>query len=54
MTVEQLTKKQAEANLPFELARQIRELLDSAKKGWKGEDDWDDIETQVIELVTEE
>lgn len=54
MTIEQLSKKQAEANLPFELARQIRELLDAAKKTWKGEDDWEDIESQVIELVTEE
>lgn len=54
MTVEQLTKKQSEANLPFELARQIREILDAAKTTWQGEDDWEDVEAQVIELVTEE
>lgn len=46
---------QKKANVKFELALKIRELLDAAKKEY-GSTEWadDDIETSVIELVTGE
>lgn len=54
MTVEQIQIKQAQAAAKFEIAAQIRKWLDDAKSEWKGEEDWDDVETEIIELVTED
>lgn len=52
MTLKQIEKKQAMANLPYTLALQIRTLLDAARKdaGLNAED-WDDVETQAYELA---
>lgn len=54
MTVEQIQIKQAQAARKFEIAAQIRKWLDDAKSEWQGDDDWDDVETEIIELVTED
>jgi len=54
MTIKEITMKQARENIKFEAAKKIRQLLDDAKKeygpGWTD----DDIESQIIELVTGE
>ena len=41
--------------LVYDTARQVRELIDGARDKY-GADDWDvdDLETKVLELVTEE
>jgi len=55
MTRARIEKAQAAANLPFELAKQIRQLLDEAKKaGGYTADDWAEVEQKVLELVSEE
>jgi hypothetical protein len=48
-------EKQARENVKFELAKQIRTILDEARKAYGGED-WDDecVEESVLELVSEE
>ena len=55
MTANQITKKQAEANVKFEVARQIRELLDAAKKSY-GATNWDDedMENEILSLVCDD
>lgn len=55
MTTTQITKAQQRAAVPYELAVQIRSLLDAARKEY-GPGDWDsdDVECKVFELVTEE
>ena len=54
MTLKEIAMKQAKDNIKFEVAKKIRQLLDDAKKeygpGWGD----DDIESQIIELVTGE
>lgn len=54
MTVEQIQIRQQQAASKFELAAQIRKWLDDAKSEWKGDDDWDDVEREILELVTED
>lgn len=54
MTVEQIQIRQHQAAVKFEVAAQIRKWLDDAKSEWKGDDDWDDVEGEIIELVTED
>jgi hypothetical protein len=53
--VKTIMAKQSEANVKFELAKQIRTILDDARKAY-GVDAWDedDVETQICELVFEE
>lgn len=55
MTTTQIEKRAARAMTKFDLAKQIRALLDTAKKAY-GATEWadDEIEAQVMELVTEE
>jgi hypothetical protein len=53
MTANAISKKQTQAQIPYEVARQIRELLDAARKSY-GSQAWDEeaVEDQVIDLVT--
>lgn len=53
MTVKQIEARQMRDNKKFELAKKIREMLDTARKEY-GAQDWDDndMETEVLELVT--
>jgi len=51
MTVKQIETKQTEENKKFEVAKQIRELIDQAKKG---QEDPDVFEEGVIALVCDE
>lgn len=55
MTVTKIEKAKEKAMMKFELAKQIRELLDAARKEY-GATDWDDddMEAGILELVTEE
>jgi hypothetical protein len=55
MSINQIEKAQAKAVIKFELANQIRELLDNAKKSY-GAQDWadDELEACICELVFEE
>jgi len=55
MTTTQIEKRQAKANIPYELAKQIRKLLDDARKAY-GAEDWEanDVESQVFDLVSGE
>lgn len=54
MTVEQIQIKQAQAALKFEIAAQIRKWLDDAGKAWEGEEDWDDVEAEILALVSDD
>lgn len=55
MTTAAISRKQQQAQVPYEAAKQIRALLDEARNAY-GAQDWDDegIEERVLELVTEE
>lgn len=55
MTIQRIEEEKARAGLKYDVARQIRELLDAARKTY-GSTDWDaeDLESQVLELVSEE
>ena len=55
MNAAKIEAAKVKAAIPYEVAKQIRELLDQARKSY-GPSDWDgdDIEARVIELVTEE
>ncbi len=55
MTIGQIEARQAMANVVFDTAKKIRELLDEAREAY-GAEAWDDDAKQdeVIELVTEE
>lgn len=55
MTIDAITKKQARENTVYDTAKQIRGLLDQARESY-GADAFDDdeIESQIIELVTAE
>lgn len=55
MTKNQIEKRQQQQNVPYELAKQIRQLLDEARKQY-GPTDWDgdDIEVKIAELVFDE
>ncbi len=55
MTKNQIEKRQAAANVKFEMAKKIRELLDAARKEY-GPSDWDgdDLESEIAALVFEE
>lgn len=55
MTTRHIEAKQARANLPFELAKKIRALLDAARAEAKlGAEEWAELEREVLELVSEE
>ncbi len=53
MTTANIIKAQEKANMKYEVAKKIRQLLDDAKKaygpGWED----DGMEEEVMELVTE-
>ena len=53
MTTAQITEAQAKAAIKYEIAKQIRNMLDTAKKTY-GATAWDadDVETEIIDLVT--
>lgn len=53
MTSKQIENARMKYNVKFEIAKQIRELLDAARKEY-GPTEWDDndMETEVLELVT--
>lgn len=55
MTLKQIEARQMKENVPFELAKKIRVLLDEARKAY-GAAEWDDdgMEEKIVELVTEE
>lgn len=55
MTSSKIQKKAEREMKKFELAKQIREMLDAARKEY-GPTDWDDddIESQIAEMVFEE
>ena len=55
MTMTKINKIQARENIKYEVAKQIRQLLDESRKQY-GPQDWDDddIESAVCELVFEE
>jgi len=54
MTTTAITKAQEKANLKYETAKKIRQLLDEAKKaygpGWED----DDQESKIMDLVTDD
>lgn len=52
VTLKEIATMQARSNVPFDLARQIREMLDTARKEY-GPTAWedDDIETKLQELI---
>ena len=55
MTRAKIEKEAQRAQIPYQLALQIRQLLDDARKAYGGEAwDGDDMESKVLELVTEE
>jgi hypothetical protein len=53
MKVDNIVKEKERANVPFDLAIKIRELLDDARKKY-GPSRWDDdgVEDKIWELVT--
>ena len=51
MTMQDLTKKQAEENRKYETAKKIRALLDEAREAT--EEDADELEAAILELVSE-
>ena len=55
MTKNQIEKRQQLANVKFEVAKRIREILDEARKAY-GPTDWDDegMESEISSLVFEE
>lgn len=55
MTTKQIEVEQMKVNAKYEIAKQIRKLLDDARKTY-GTQEWDDgdLEHQIIELVCEE
>jgi len=55
MTIKQIERAQMRANIPFELAKKIRTMLDDARKEY-GASEWDDddVESKIVELVTGE
>lgn len=54
MTIKGIEKMQTKANIKFETARKIRQLLDDARKEYGPEWSDDGVEADIIELVTEE
>jgi hypothetical protein len=58
MNAQAITKRHAmetkKLNLKFETAKKIRELLDEAKKAYGSDWEDDDMESSILELVTEE
>ena len=55
MTQNQIEKRMQQEMVPYQLAKQIRELLDAAKKSY-GAQDWTDadVEQRISELVFED
>lgn len=55
MTAAKIEKAAAQAQMPYQLALAVRRMLDEAKKaGGYSAEEWSEVETKVIELVTEE
>lgn len=55
MTKTQIASAQSTANIPYELAIKIRELLDSARTEHKmSKEDFTEIEERALELVSGE
>ncbi|MEO7895888.1 MAG: hypothetical protein ABIR65_01195 [Pseudolysinimonas sp.] len=54
MTTTNISKAQEKANVPFEVAKKIRQLLDEAKKAYGSGWDDADVEGKIMELVTED
>ncbi len=55
MSVEDISKAQGKANVKYELAKQIRQLLDEARRIY-GSQEWDDddLENEILELISQE
>lgn len=53
MTAAQIANAQRRAAVPYQVAAQVRELLDDARKSY-GPTEWDDddVEGKIVELVT--
>jgi len=55
MTLKQIEARQMKENVPFELAKKIRTILDEARKAYgPGEWDDDDVESKIVDLVVGE
>jgi len=54
MTENKIKERQEKENVPYELAKAIRRLLDDAKANYKGNWNDDEIEVTVCELVFED
>lgn len=51
MKTKAIVEKQARENVKFELAKQIRTLLDEARKSYGSDWDEHDVETEICDLV---
>lgn len=54
MTVEQITARQQQQASRFETAATIRRLLDVARENVSEGEDADDVEAEILALVTED
>lgn len=54
MTVEQIQARQQQQASRFETAAQIRKLLDAARENIADSEDADDVEAEILALVTED
>ena len=54
MTAEDIDVRKERAALKFDVAKQIRQLLDAAQEKYGDEWDADGIEAEILELVTED
>lgn len=56
MTIKEIQKMQDREAIKFETAKAIRMLLDERAKAYKalGGDEWSEVESQIIEMVTAE
>jgi len=53
MTIKDIEKEQARRNVPFELAKKIRAMLDEARETVGPSWDDDEMENEVFELLNE-
>ena len=54
MTTEQIAQKQRQHAARCEVALQIRKLLDQAEQAHQGEDEWSEVEAEILAMVTDE
>lgn len=56
MMMREIERRETARQLPYQLAKQIRQLLDHAKQehGKEINEEWTDLEAEVSELVFEE